>query len=168
MKNICTLTDKEILGLDGLSSKAPRITARAIVKRTDGLYAVMYAEKFNIYTLPGGGVEDGEDILEALRRELDEEIGCVCESIEELGFVAENRGQLDYTQRSHYYVVTTSGSRHNVHLTEDEAANGTTLQWHTLDEVYALISSPVFNRIQGKYLQARDIAALNEYLKLQH
>ena len=53
-----------------MSAKTPRITARAIVKNKDGLYAVMYADKFKLHSLPGGGVEDGEDVLTALRREV--------------------------------------------------------------------------------------------------
>ena len=90
MKHICELNDKIILGLDGLSSKAPRMTARAIVKNHDGLYAVMYADKFKLHSLPGGGVEDGEDVLAALHREVYEETGCVCDKIQELGIVTEN------------------------------------------------------------------------------
>ena len=46
MEQICELNDKIILGQDGLSDKAPRLTARAIVKNQDGLYAVMYSDKF--------------------------------------------------------------------------------------------------------------------------
>ena len=38
MELICELNDKIILGTDGMSTKAPRITARAIVKNQDGLY----------------------------------------------------------------------------------------------------------------------------------
>lgn len=56
MKLICELNDKIVLGMDGMSTKSPRITARAIVKRQDGLYAVMYADKFKLHSLPGGGV----------------------------------------------------------------------------------------------------------------
>ena len=33
MKLICELNDKIVLGMDGMSTKSPRITARAIVKR---------------------------------------------------------------------------------------------------------------------------------------
>ena len=105
MKQICELNDKYILGTEGMSTKAPRITARAIVKNQDDLYAVMYADKFKLHSLPGGGVEDGEDVLTTLRREVYEETGCVCDEIQELGIVAENRASLDYTQINYYFVV---------------------------------------------------------------
>ena len=45
----------------------------------------MYAEKFGLYSLPGGGIDDGEDVLTALKREILEETGCTCGSIAELG-----------------------------------------------------------------------------------
>ena len=48
------ITDKDILGTDGLSDAKPRYTARAILKNHSDEYAVMYAEKFNLYSLPGG------------------------------------------------------------------------------------------------------------------
>lgn len=44
MELICELNDKIVFGTDGMSTKAPRITARAIVKNQDSLYAVMYAD----------------------------------------------------------------------------------------------------------------------------
>ena len=77
MKLIAEITDREILGTGGSSSAAPRYTARAVLKN-GGLYAVMYAEKFGLYSLPGGGVDDGEDVLTALKREILEETGCTC------------------------------------------------------------------------------------------
>lgn len=165
MKQICELNDKIVLGTEGLSTKAPRITARAIVKNQDGLYAVMYADKFKLHSLPGGGVEDGEDVLTALRREVYEETGCVCDEIQELGIVAENRASLDYTQINHYFVVTTTHAPGENHLTEAEQNSRTILKWVTWDEMVRIINEQEFDRVQGKYLKARDVVALREYSK---
>ena len=165
MKQICELNDRIILGTDGMSTKAPRITARAIVKNQDGLYAVMYADKFKLHSLPGGGVEDGEDVLTALHREVYEETGCACDEIQELGIVAENRASLDYTQINYYFVVTTTHTPGENHLTEAEQDSRTVVEWHTFDEMVRLINEQEFDRVQGKYLKARDVVALREYSK---
>ena len=166
MKQICELNDRIVLGTVGMSAKTPRITARAIVKNKDGLYAVMYADKFKLHSLPGGGVEDGEDVLTALRREVYEETGCVCDKIQELGIVSENRASLDYTQINYYFMVTTAQTPGENHLTESELESRTVVKWVTFDELVRLINEQEFDRIQGKYLKARDVAALKEYSKL--
>ena len=163
MKLICELNDKIVLGMDGMSTKAPRITARAIVKRRDGLYAVMYADKFKLHSLPGGGVEDGEDVLTALRREVYEETGCICDEIQALGIVSENRASLDYTQINYYFVVTTTHTPSENHLTEAELASRTVVKWKSFAEMVRLINEQEFERVQGKYLNARDVAALRAY-----
>ncbi|MDE5983771.1 MAG: hypothetical protein K2H13_00745 [Eubacterium sp.] len=41
----------------------------------------------------------------------------------------------------------------------------TSVDWHTLDKTIKFISLPVYNNLQRKFLQARDIAALKEYTK---
>ena len=166
MQLICELNDKIILGQDGRSDRAPRLTARAIVRNQDGLYAVMYSDKFKLHSQPGGGVEDDEDVLTALRREVYEETGCVCDGIQELGLVAENRASLDYTQLNYYFVVTTTHTSGENHLTEAEQNSRTVVQWHSYDEMVRLINEQEFDRIQGKYLKARDVAALREYAKV--
>ena len=163
MKQICELNDKILLGMDGMSAKAPRITARAIVKNQDGLYAVMYTDKFKLHSLPGGGVEDGEDVLTALRREVYEETGCVCDEIRELGIVSENRASLDYTQINYYFVVTTNQTPGENHLTESELDSRTVVKWVSFDKLERRINGQEFDRVQGKYLKARDVEALREY-----
>lgn len=164
MKLLCELNDSILLGQPGRSSQPPRVTARAIVRNREGLYAVMYSARWNLYSLPGGGVEPGEDVLTALRREVAEETGCACDEIKELGIVAENRASLDYTQVNHYYLVTTDHAG-TAHLTESEQENKTTVLWRPFAEMERLITSQKFDRIQGKYLVARDTAALAEYAK---
>lgn len=163
MNRICELNDRVILGKDGRSTRAPRITARAIIKRTDGRYAVMYSYKYRLYSLPGGGVEDGEDLLNALKREVLEETGCVCDRIDELGYVTENRGSLDYTQINYYYVVLTGSTGVNPCFTDAERDSRTEVQWHTFEKMVSLITDQKFELVQGKYLRARDVAALQAF-----
>ncbi len=166
MKQICELNDEIILGKPGRSSAAPRLTARAIVKNADGLYAVMYAEKFGLYSLPGGGVEDGEDVLTALNREIIEETGCTCDHIYELGMIYENRATLNYTQESYYYVVHSDHTTTVPDLTDAEKVNRTSVQWHTAKDLRRLISNQKPVTVQQKYLQARDVAALKAFSKI--
>lgn len=163
MKIIAEITDKQILGTEGLSSAKPRYTARAIVKNGD-LYAVIHSEKFHKYSLPGGGVDNGENIITALKREILEETGCTCGKISELGIVKENRAQADYTQCSYYYVVE-ADSVGVPHFTNEEISSGTELQWHTLSEMIKLINDIQPKTYQQQYLKARDVAALEEYVK---
>lgn len=125
----------------------------------------MYAGKFDLYSLPGGGVEEGETIIAALKREIMEETGCSCDSIQELGYVEENRAYCDHTKVSHYYVVDTACDSLHPALTEAEVENQTTVAWHSLEEAYHLIADPVHANPQRKYLQARDLAALDAYWK---
>ncbi len=162
---IANITDKEICGTDGLSAAAPRYTARAIVKKGD-LYAVMYAEKFNLYSLPGGGIDAGEDTVTALKREILEETGCTCATITPLGTVTENRAQADYTQISYYFIVTVKEAG-TPQLTDAEKQNKTQLQWHTLAQTFKMINNFQPTTYQQQYLKARDVAALTYYLKTQ-
>jgi len=164
MKLLRRFTDKEILGTDGLSNTKPRLTARAILRHNSQI-AVMYAGKFDLYSLPGGGVEKGETVIAALNREVLEETGCRCDFIQELGYVEENRAYCDYTQISYYYVVDTACDSLHPALTEAEVKNLTTVAWYSLEEAYRLIAAPVHMNPQRKYLQARDLAALDAYMR---
>ena len=165
MKLLKRITDKEILGTDGLSTAKPRLTARAILRHGDQ-FAVMYAKKFDLYSLPGGGIENGEDIMDALKREVMEETGCSCDSIQELGYVEENRAHCDYTQVSYYYIVETVCDTFHAAFTEAEMQNGTTVHWHSFNDAYHLIADAVHTTTQRKFLQARDVAALDAYKML--
>ena len=164
MKLLAELNDMNMLGLPGMSDAKPRLTARAVLRRPDGLFAVMYVGKYGIYILPGGGVDAGESIEDALHREVAEETGCRFREIRPLGVVSENRAHADYTQLSYYYAVQTDDAGEGNHLTDAEKSNGTELQWHTMEELLHLIGDPVHEVNQRKYLQARDMAALKEYI----
>ena len=164
MRRLALLTDRELLGTEGLSHAAPRLTARAILRGPHSLCAVTHTEGLGIWMLPGGGVDGGESILDALHREIYEETGCRIDDAVPLGYVEENRAHADYTQLSYYFLATTRDTQLCPHLTAQEAAHGATAAWMTPEEMFTRISTPEFTRPQGKFLQARDVAALRAWM----
>ena len=76
--------------------------------------------------------------------------------------VAENRASLDYTQINYYFVVTTTHTPGKNHLTEAEQDSRTIVKRETFDEMVRLINEQEFDRVQGKYLKMRDVAAMLE------
>lgn len=63
-------------------------------------------------------------------------------------------------QLSYYYLVRTPDEILRPQLTEQEAAGGTCALWCTFEEALARIATPVFDRPQRRFLQARDVAVL--------
>ena len=164
MKKIAELTDEKLLGQMGETHSAPRYKVRAILRNSYGKYAVIYEDSTGLYSLPGGGVESGEDILTALKREMLEETGCTCDVIYELGYIYENRAYCDLQQYSYFFTVTTTGPSMTPTFTSEEINAGTKLMWCTLEEMVSLIENGKPNTNQQIYLKARDTAVLKEYL----
>lgn len=65
-----------------------RNSARSIIIR-DGKVAMIHSLKYDYFKFPGGGIETGENPVEAMIRETQEEAGLVVvpESVEEYGYV---------------------------------------------------------------------------------
>ena len=112
--------------------------------------------------LIGGLVEMNETYEQAALREIREETGCSCMEIRELGIVEENRGTLDYTQINYYFLVLAQREGECC-LTEAEKENAAAVQWHPLKKAADLITNQKFERVQGKYLCARDAVVLRFY-----
>ncbi|MDF2484005.1 MAG: ADP-ribose pyrophosphatase [Herbinix sp.] len=166
MKLIRTITDQDFLASNLMSEAKPRDTVRTLLFNEEGKIAVMHVSRYQLYSFPGGGVESGESLEEALKREILEETGCCCEIIQELGYIKENRGLLDYTQQSYYYVTQKLGEAQKPILTITEVNNGTSYAWYEINEVMNLLMLTAHETLQQKYLQARDLAALEEYLTI--
>ena len=165
MKLIKSITDKCFIDSDIISESKPRRTVRTILKNEEDKIALMYMAKHKVYLFPGGGIEDGESFEEALRREVLEETGCSCRIIKELGYIYENRGALDYTQESFYYVTEKIGGQVDVKLTKDEEDNVTSYNWYSIEEAHERLLNSAHETLQQKFLQARDLAVLDEYRK---
>ena len=102
-----------------------RQIVRAIVVDDEGYYYFVRAvrdDEFGAATLietSGGGVEPGEDLKEAIRRELLEELGAKVEILAKIGEVSDYYNLIHRHNINHYFLcrVLSFGDRH---LTEDE------------------------------------------------
>ena len=84
-----------------------RDSARAVIFR-DGKLAVIYSQKNHFYKIPGGGIEAGENPVDAMIREVKEESGLnvIRESVKEMGYVHRiQKGKHEplFIQDNYYY-----------------------------------------------------------------
>lgn len=63
----------------------PRFATRTVLFDEDGQVAIINVKRHGYYKIPGGGIENGEDIENAAKREVKEEAGCDCDIVKKLG-----------------------------------------------------------------------------------
>lgn len=85
-----------------------RPSARAIIIK-DHKVALVYSKKYDYFKFPGGGINNGESIIDALVREVQEEVGLVVidNSIKEYGVVLRiQKGDNNkiFYQENYYYL----------------------------------------------------------------
>lgn len=107
-----------------------RPSARGIIIR-DGKIAMVHSGKYDYYKFPGGGIEQGEDVREALVREVLEETGMTVDegSIREYGQVRRTQkdDQADiFVQDNFYFFCDTKGEIGAQNLDAYEAEAGFT------------------------------------------
>ncbi|MCK5944467.1 MAG: NUDIX hydrolase [Planctomycetes bacterium] len=92
-----------------------------------------------VWDLPGGRVEAGELLHEALRRELDEETGLALVGSPEFAFVQEGErivaGERQYAWRSFFFTIEAAGEPVAGHEVRD-------VRWMTRDEIEAECRAP--------------------------
>jgi 8-oxo-dGTP diphosphatase len=74
-----------------VSDYRTREAARAVMLDDSKQVYLMHVSLHGYHKLPGGGIDEGENVESALARELLEEVGCKAEIISELGEIVEYR-----------------------------------------------------------------------------
>ncbi|MDR1598787.1 MAG: NUDIX domain-containing protein [Oscillospiraceae bacterium] len=162
MKHLATITDKDILGSDALSNAPPRIAVNAVLFDADGRVALSFVRNLDLHTLPGGGVERGEDLVTAVKREIWEETGCDCEITGEIGSIFESRAEHNFTQERYYYAARVVGEKGELHLTAKEIEDATEVVWLSIRDAYTRIDRKRHDSYQFRYIRMRDMIALKE------
>ena len=141
-----------------------RFTARGILIDDTGRVGLMQmSDKFCV--TPGGGIDEGEFIEEALRRELIEEAGYEVSIISPLGRIIEERHWGNMYGVDFYYLCRPEKAVAN-HLTDGEAQKDLKLVWfkdfNTAIEALRDKTSVFVEDYKRPFFIARDIAALRE------
>jgi 8-oxo-dGTP diphosphatase len=138
-----------------------RHAARAVVSDSDGKIALLYVGKYKYHKLPGGGIEDNEDVKQALERELLEEIGCRAEVAVELGKIIEYRDEWDMKQTSYCYLAKQVGKAGLPDFTEKELSEGFSIvRAKDIAEAIELLEQDKPEDYGGKFIRERDLTFL--------
>ena len=144
-----------------------RQAARAVVLNDKGQIAVMNFTVTGSYKLPGGGIDEGEEIEAALHREIREETGYEISDIQPIGRIEEDRYFCNMHQTSYCFIAKVTDFV-GADLTEKEAAQGMNLQWaDSFDEAIAWIEGASQLDKDGseaglKMMKLREVAILHQ------
>lgn len=137
MKLLKKMINPDLDTLDGKIFK--RIAARGIIIRNNKIL-LMYTKHYDDYSLPGGGVDQNEEIVTGLKREISEETGAQdIQVISEFGYIDEYRpfykDEYDLMHMiSYLYVCEIADDLKEAQLEDYEIANGMKAIWISINE----------------------------------
>ena len=144
-----------------------REAARAIVLDDLNQVALLKVGQHNYFKLPGGGIEEGEDVRVALSRELLEEIGCEAEVIGEVGEIVQLLDKKQLRQTSYCFLAKQIGEKNPPDFTDEELADGFEIRWtKDIDEAIALLEHSKTDDYSGQSIVKRDLTLLIAAKKL--
>lgn len=160
MQHLLTLNPEDATPAE-VAQYRVRHAARAVVTDATGQVALLYVGKFGYYKLPGGGLDEGEDIASALARECLEEIGCHVEVTGELGQIDEYRKLFSLHQISYCYRAQVVGTKGAPAFTEKELSRGFEIVWVPAAEALRLVATSTTDNPEGRnYIAPRDLCLL--------
>ena len=174
MKLIAKITDENIgESFSELINPKTRTAVRTILLDNNNNIAILHKKSKNEYKLIGGGVDDGENLEEALKREALEESGCTINILSCMGYIEEYRSKMNFYQKSYIYLSKVVENTHNLHLTQKEKDEEAELCWFKPQQALELMRESYNNLCPSKYsnlystklIVARDTTILDYYLQ---
>jgi 8-oxo-dGTP pyrophosphatase MutT (NUDIX family) len=114
--------------------------------------------KRNHYETPGGGVENGENLITALKREMSEETGFEIDNITEIGKISIEYKLVNRIDEENYFYCEAC-AKHETHLLEYEKSLFKELNWFTINEAIEMYKKHKTTKC-GEMIHERDFNAL--------
>ena len=131
MERILFVIDYKNYKENGSIGKRP--SARGIIIKNNKL-GMVYSQKYDYYKFPGGGIDKDETNIDALIREVKEEVGLevIEDSIKEYGLaIRRESGKIEdiFVQENYYYFCNVTDNILSQNLDDYEEKEGFTLRW---------------------------------------
>jgi 8-oxo-dGTP pyrophosphatase MutT (NUDIX family) len=144
-----------------------REAARAVLLSDSGQIFLMNVRLHGYLKLPGGGIDEGESVEEALARELMEEVGCKAELVSEVGKIVEYRDYEKLKQTSYCFIAKQVDEQRESSLEESELLEGMIeTKAGNIEEAIDLLANDKPDNLEGKFIQRRDLAFLEKAKEL--
>ena len=141
-----------------------RKSARAILCNQDGDIATQYVKNYTYHKLPGGGVDPGESITDAMCREVREEVGCKSEVIRDVGMTIEYRSKHNLLHISYCFVATVRGAIGTPELEAGEIEEGQETLWLPPKTVLDKMEHDTPQKYVGHFILEREKSFLREFV----
>lgn len=140
--HILTLRDKDIFldaSVDPNILWKDRITGKAVIFDKDLQIALIGNKVNEFFLLPGGGIEEGEEIIDGIKRECKEETGCEVSILGLIGSTEDFRARdCKHCISYGYFAKVISISDRN--LTESEKDIGAYVKWVSIDDAIQIFT----------------------------
>jgi ADP-ribose pyrophosphatase YjhB (NUDIX family) len=153
----------------GEESKKTAFTIREAARAVmfdGGKVALLFVSAQNYHKLPGGGLEGGESVEDALRRELLEETGCKARVTGDIGMIVERRESSGMLQKSYCFLAKVTEKVGEPRFDSGEIGDGFKLVWMGLDDAIAAVERARPSIYTGKFIVKRDAAFLRKAKEL--
>ena len=164
LMELLKIINPENIDENNISDWQYRKAARAVVFDDENRIGILNVKKENYYKLPGGGIEEGEDIKMALHRECEEELGVEVAVIKEIGSIIEYRSQFKLHQTSYCFLARTSSKKKAPNFTGEEKLSGFEIVWVEAEEALKLLNLQLTSDYEGKFIEERDFCFLSTVL----
>lgn len=139
----------------------PKFATRTVLFDEDGRVAIINVKRHGYYKIPGGGIEDGENIKDAAMREVKEESGCNCNITGELGRIETEVPVWQMLDISDGFIATVQGKKSQPDYEAWEKERGFELEWfQDIDTAISIIEGNTASEPGTEALQGRDLAFL--------